>query len=54
MPIRGDRSRIIKELAGKIIIIDLPGKVLIELAGNSIFIDLPGENQNEVEGESDN
>ena len=41
--LRGDHSRIINELAGKIIIIDLPGKVFIELAGFCIFIELAGK-----------
>ena len=50
--LRGDHSRIINELAGKIIIIDLPGKVFIELAGFSILIDLAGNIHNEMKGDN--
>ena len=40
-------------MAGKIIIIDMPGKVFIDLAGFSIFVDLAGKNRNEMKGENE-
>ena len=51
--LRGDHSRIINELAGKIIIIDLAGKVFIELTGFYIIFDLAGKIHNEMKGDKD-